>query len=209
MVTLKALDEYGVTTILATPESPYTYKAGIYGFGACSNNINELIFINNSGLFTIKSYNETETIYSINHPSSDTDWEIIRKEMTVNYNNPDGIYVSGNQDAVHMALYPDAIPVLDYTAIATFRFVACNNIVGAIMFNYDGTDVYYAGELNYNDAHPYVRIMKWESGVYTVIESLDIPFIYGNDYELKLKISNSQSTAKLYLDGVEKISVNI
>jgi len=102
-------------------EELHPYKTGIWGTGA--NYYNEMFFINNSGLFTVKNYEETDILYQITHPSSDNDWLLIKKEVDVDYNHSDGIHIWGEQDKSFFALYPENVTEEDYTAIATFRFI--------------------------------------------------------------------------------------
>ena len=81
-------------------------------------------------------------------------------------------------------------------------------IVGSVVFNFENVNHFYCGELCYNPVS-YVRVTEFVNGIYTVLGTQFVDIVKGIDYEVKVKVSNSQSTAILYLDYVEKLTVNL
>jgi nitrous oxidase accessory protein len=197
-------------------ENDGIYKAGIYGTGGNSDNYNPVLIQNVDGyLIRILNYNETQTLYAVTHPSTPGDWEII-KDITcgsIDYNNPDGIYINGCQDEEYMALYPSGITEDDYTVIINIRLdrpIQYTVSIGAIIFNYEDENNYYRAELT-TCPYPYFKLWKWENGVrLDVSDYYHMPLMAGVTYDLKIKVSNSQQELYVYIDnGVWNYSINI
>jgi len=206
---LKALDMYGETTILAIPQPPQPpaeYNVGIYEHPSGSGCTGLIKTLYDDIVMSVKSYDETSTILEL--PKYADTWTEIHNGVTVDYNHAEGIYFTGVSPEYYRAINATAITENDYTINMKIHFTDRWHRLGCV-FNYEDENNYCMAYLYY-DRDEFKEI-DFESIIDGVLSTQWVfyPTSANTDYDFKVKVSNTNDLAYIYVNNVLELTVSL
>ena len=206
---LKTLDQFGETTILAIPQPPappVEYYVGIYEHPSGSGCAGLLKTLYSDIVISVKNYDETLTLLEL--PKYSSTWIEIHNGVTVDYNHPEGIYFIGVSPEYYRAINTTAITENDYSINMKIHFTDRWHRLGCV-FNYED-------ENNYNMAYLYYDRDEFKEIIFNSIidgvlstQEIFYPTSGNTDFDFKVKVSNTDGLAHIYVNGALEWTVNI
>jgi parallel beta-helix repeat protein len=191
---------------IKTTANPQTYCVGITEHPSGSGCTGLIKNLYGDIVISVKNYDETNTLLDL--PKYADTWTELHNGISVDYNNPEGIYFTGVSPEYYRAINTTPISENDYTIVMKIHFTDRWHRLGCI-FNYED-------ENNYNMAYLYYdrdefKEIDFESIIDGVLSTQWVfyPTSGNTDFDFKVKVSNTDGLAYIYVNEVLELTVNL
>lgn len=182
------------------------YNVGIKEFPVGNGCTGLIKNIDGDIVISVKTYDETSTLFDL--PKYANTWTELHNGITVDYNYPGGIYFTGVSPEYYSAINTTSISENDYTLVMKIHFTDRWHSLGCI-FNFIDENNYCWASLDYDrDSYKYISFVVIKNGVSSG-ENIYYPLAGNTDYNFKVKVSNTNDLAYLFVNGVLEWTVNL